>query len=118
MAQRVVLAIGLASDPELVIADEPTRGIDDKTAAGFIDQMNALFSGAAVVLITHNISVAETCEKIMVMYRGRVMEYGETARVLNDPQSEYTRCLIAALPKNGLIAAQNRDFLSKEAAIC
>jgi len=101
MAQRIVLAIGLAFSPSLVIADEPTRGIDDETAALFIKQLEKMFSDTAVIVITHNIALARTCRNILVMHSGEMMEYGRADVILNSPRHPYTRSLIDALPCNG-----------------
>jgi oligopeptide/dipeptide ABC transporter ATP-binding protein len=100
MAQRIVLAIGLAFSPSLVIADEPTRGIDDETASLFIKQLGRMFSDSAVIVIIHNISVARTCRNILVMHSGEMMEYGRAEVILNFPHHPYTRSLIDALPSN------------------
>jgi oligopeptide/dipeptide ABC transporter ATP-binding protein len=117
MAQRVVLAIGLAFSPRLVIADEPTRGIDDETAALFIGQLGEMFRDSAIIVITHNISVAGTCRNILVMHTGEMMEYGKANAVLNTPNHPYTRSLIDALPSNGFkvyAATNNEREISKK----
>lgn len=101
MAQRVLLAMGLAASPKLIIADEPTRGIDDETAEGFLRQLEELFHRSAVMVITHNISVVKTCHKLLVMYSGELMEYGKTHELLEYPAHPYTKSLIDALPFNG-----------------
>ena len=101
MAQRVILAIGLALAPKLVIADEPTRGIDDETSSLYLAQLRDFFSDSAVIMITHNISVAENCQKLLVMYAGEWMEYGDTQTILKTPVHPYTQSLIRALPDNG-----------------
>jgi oligopeptide/dipeptide ABC transporter ATP-binding protein len=111
MAQRIVLAIGLAFSPRLVIADEPTRGIDDETASLFIGQLGEMFHDSAIIVITHNISVAGTCHNILVMHTGEMMEYGKADTILNTPNHPYTRSLIDALPLNGfkIYAATNSE---------
>lgn len=102
MAQRVVMAMGMAGAARLVIADEPTRGVDDETAAAFMDGITASFPGAAIVIITHSIAVARSCEDLLVMRGGRALEQGDTAAILQNPANAYTRSLIDALPENGL----------------
>lgn len=102
MAQRVVMAMGMAGRARLVIADEPTRGVDDETAASFMDDLGDSFPDAALVLITHSIGVARGCEQLLVMREGRALEYGETAAILEAPAHPYTRSLMDALPENGL----------------
>lgn len=101
MAQRVILAIGLACSPRLVVADEPTRGIDDETSALYLAQLSSMFQQSAVVLITHNIAVARRCQNLLVMYAGELMEYGNSAGILDHPTHPYTKSLIEALPENG-----------------
>lgn len=103
MAQRVILAIGLALSPKLVIADEPTRGIDDETSKLYFAQLADIFSNSAVIMITHNISVAINCQKLLVMYAGEWMEYGDTQTILKAPVHPYTQSLIGALPDNGFV---------------
>ena len=93
MAQRVVMAMASSGQPGLVIADEPTKGIDrDNTA---------LFPGAAVLLITHDLSVASACDRLLVMQDGRAVETGETQAVLAHPQHAFTRQLLDDLPGRG-----------------
>lgn len=98
MAQRVVTALAALGSPKLVIADEPTRGIDKALVALFLHNLQTLFADSAVLLITHDISVAEACDDIFVMHNGKMEEYGSTAATLANPQSAYTRRLLADLP--------------------
>lgn len=102
MAQRVVMAMGMAGNPLLVVADEPTRGVDDETAATFMNSIVDSFPQAAVIIITHNIAVAKACERLLVMRQGNRLEYGDTAQILKNPGHPYTQSLIDALPENGL----------------
>lgn len=101
MAQRVILAIGLSSSPKLVIADEPTRGVDNNNTKLFLDQLNRVFTKSAVIIITHSIDLALQCDKLLVMYAGRVMEYGNSDMILSHTTHPYTKNLISALPSNG-----------------
>lgn len=98
MAQRVVMAMASAGKPGLVIADEPTKGIDQDNLSLFLENLDTLFSDAAVILITHDISVAAACGHILVIKDGRAEEYGETKSVLAYPASAYTHQLICDLP--------------------
>lgn len=107
MAQRVVLAMGLAARPKLAIADEPTRGIDDETSRTFLDHLYTAFPGSAVIVITHNVSVASGCDNVLVLYRGELMEYGPSDKVLGNPSHPYTQSLIRALPENNFHIVQN-----------
>lgn len=99
MAQRVVMAMASAGSPGLVIADEPTRGIDQNNRKQFMESLNTLFSQSAVILITHDISVAACCSDILVMKEGAVEEYGERRQVLAHPVKEYTKKLLRDLPR-------------------
>lgn len=101
MAQRVILAIGLACTPQLVVADEPTRGVDNENSSHFIHQLTTMFMQAAIIVITHDISVASSCSILLVMYNGELMEYGNTDIILQKPSHPYTQSLIRALPENG-----------------
>lgn len=98
MCQRVVMAIASSGNPSLVIADEPTKGIDKDNTALFLQNLDKLFSGASVLLITHDISVAAECDRILVMRDGRLEEIGDTAEVLSHPASTHTHELICDLP--------------------
>lgn len=105
MAQRVVLALGIAASPDLVMADEPTRGIDHEAAMEFMALLKSLFPRTAVIIITHDISVASACTWLLVMLGGKVMEYGPAGELLRDPKHPYTQNLLAALPERGFAAA-------------
>lgn len=98
MAQRVVMAMASAGNPSLVIADEPTRGVDRENTAQFLQNLDALFGGAAVLLITHDISVAARCDRILVMNEGKMVECGESGQILHRPKEIYTHELICDLP--------------------
>lgn len=115
MAQRVILAIGLLASPNVVIADEPTRGIDDDTAELFLKELESVFTDSAVIVITHNISVASICHKLLVMKDGKVMEYGDCKKIINNPENSYTKALLGALPSNGLNV---EEYMEDEVSIC
>ncbi len=102
MRQRVMLAIGMANDPVLLIADEPTTALDVTIQAQILDLMaglNATF-GTAIVLISHDLGViGSLCRRIAVMYAGEVVETGPTADVLQDPRHPYAWALANAVPR-------------------
>ena len=104
MRQRVMIAIALACQPDVLIADEPTTALDVTVQAQIFDLLRALQrdKGTAIVLITHDMgAVAEMADRVIVMYAGRVIEQGTTDQVIGDPQHPYTRGLIACLPELG-----------------
>ena len=101
MRQRVMIAMALANDPDLLIADEPTTALDVTIQAqilGLIRELQAEM-GTALLLITHDLGVvAETADEVAVMYAGRVVEQGPVDRVFNDPQHPYTLGLMGSVP--------------------
>ncbi len=101
MRQRVVIALALAADPELVIADEPTTALDVSVQAQIIALIKKLCRerGASVMLITHDMGViAETADRVCVLYAGRLAEIGPVRDVVKHPQHPYTAGLMAAIP--------------------
>jgi peptide/nickel transport system ATP-binding protein len=102
MRQRVVIALALCSEPDVIIADEPTTALDVSIQAQILDLIKTLARErqVGVILITHDMGViADTTDKVTVMYRGEVVESGPTADVLGRPQHPYTKSLIAAVPR-------------------
>ena len=102
MRQRVMIAIALACEPKLLIADEPTTALDVTIQAQILELMNDLRHklGMSIIMITHDLGVvAQMCEKIAVMYAGHIVEYGTTDEILYNPQHEYTKGLINSIPK-------------------
>ena len=101
MRQRVVIALALAAEPMLVVADEPTTALDVSIQAQIIVLLKDICKkrGAAVMLITHDMGViAETCDRVAVMYAGRIVEMGPVHEVINHPAHPYTVGLMAAIP--------------------
>src|SRR6056297_1782964 len=104
MRQRAMIAMALANDPELLIADEPTTALDVTIQAQILDLMRSLQSetGAAMIMITHDLGVvAEMADKVAVMYGGRIVEAGTTEAVFTDPQHPYTIGLMSSMPSLG-----------------
>ena len=104
MRQRIVGAIALAGGPRLIIADEPTTNLDVTIQAQYLDLLKELQqeTGVAVVFVTHNLGiVARMCDKLAVMYAGRIVEAGSVRELFNAPQHPYTKALIGSMPKLG-----------------
>ena len=101
MRQRVVIALALAAEPQLIVADEPTTALDVSIQAQIITLLKRVCKdrGAAVMLITHDMGViAETCDRVAVMYAGRIAEVGPVHDVINHPAHPYTAGLMACIP--------------------
>ena len=101
MRQRVVIAIALICQPNLVIADEPTTALDVTIQAQILELIRTLQNdtGMAMIMITHDLGViAETCEQVVVMYAGQVVEQGTVFDIFDSPKHPYTRGLLASIP--------------------
>jgi len=102
MRQRVVIALALSGDPDLIIADEPTTALDVSIQSQILELIAKLCRerDLSVLLITHDIGViGQVSDQLAVMYQGEIVETGPTSQVLNAPQNDYTRSLIAAVPR-------------------
>src|SRR5690606_14788497 len=102
--QRVMIAMSLACEPELLIADEPTTALDVTIQAQILDLLAELRTrmGMAVVLITHDLGVvAEVCDRVVVMYAGQVVEHGTVQQIFAEPRHPYTEGLLKAVPRLG-----------------
>src|SRR5690625_1711693 len=102
MRQRVVIALAMSAPPELVIADEPTTALDVTIQSEILNLMKELCQkkGTSIILITHDLGVvANICNRIYVMYGGKIVEEGDTKDVLLDPRHPYTKGLIESLPE-------------------
>ena len=102
MKQRVVIAMALACNPELLIADEPTTALDVTIQAQVLEMMNDLKQklGTSVIMITHDLGiVAEFCDSVAVIYAGEIVEYGSGDQIFDNPQHPYTLGLFGSLPR-------------------
>jgi oligopeptide/dipeptide ABC transporter ATP-binding protein len=102
MRQRVMIAIALICNPRLLIADEPTTALDVTTQSQILELMMELKEqreSGSIILITHDLAVvAETCQRVVVMYGGKIQEVGTVEQIFDDPQHPYTQGLLASLP--------------------
>ncbi len=104
MRQRVGIAMAITFRPKLLLADEPTSALDVTTQAQIVGELMFLTKGsnASMIIVTHNMGVASfLSDKLMVMRQGQVAEYGNTAEIIEKPQAEYTRSLLASVPEIG-----------------
>jgi dipeptide transport system ATP-binding protein len=118
--QRVMIAIAIASNPRLLIADEPTTALDVTIQKQILDLLMDLQEkhGMALILITHDMGVvAETADRVIVQYKGRKMEEADVLSLFESPQNSYTRALLSALPENakGDRLPTVADFMAAEA---
>jgi peptide/nickel transport system ATP-binding protein len=116
MRQRVMIAMALACNPKLLIADEPTTALDVTIQAQILDLMAELKRriGAAIILITHDLGVvAEVAERVMVMYAGRKVEEAPVAALFRAPRHPYTQGLLGAVPKLGSSLAGTETRLAE-----
>ncbi|MDZ4744092.1 MAG: ABC transporter ATP-binding protein [Verrucomicrobiota bacterium] len=104
MQQRVMIAMALACHPDLLVADEPTTALDVTIQAQILELLRDLKKeiGMAIILITHNFSIISgIADKVAVMFRGKIVEFGPTAEVIKNPQHPYTQALIECVPRMG-----------------
>ena len=104
MQQRAMIAMALSCRPKLLVADEPTTALDVTIQAQILAELRRLRAefGMSLILITHNFGIIRgLCDRVAVMFRGEIVEYGDTEGVLKNPQHPYTRALIACVPKLG-----------------
>lgn len=102
MRQRVMIAIAISCNPKLLIADEPTTALDVTIQAQILDLLKKLQqdNNMSIILVTHDLSVvSEFCDKVIVMYAGQIVEYGELHQILNHPQHPYTQKLLRTIPR-------------------
>jgi ABC-type dipeptide/oligopeptide/nickel transport system ATPase component len=104
MQQRAMIAMALSCEPDILVADEPTTALDVTIQAQIIDQLGELEQRLkmAIILITHNFGIiGGIADRVAVMFRGKIVEYGETHTVLSNPQHPYTKALIECIPQPG-----------------
>ena len=104
MRQRVGIAMAITFQPKLLLADEPTSALDVTTQAQIVGELMFITrgTGAAMIIVTHNLGVASyLSDKLIVMSQGKVIEAGKTSEVINNPQADYTKSLLASVPEMG-----------------
>jgi len=111
MRQRVVIAIALSCNPDILLADEPTTALDVTIQAQILRLMEDLKSktGTAIVLVTHDLGVvAQSCDRVIVMYAGQIVENATVHELFHSPKHPYTKALLDSMPKAGATAHQSR----------
>jgi peptide/nickel transport system ATP-binding protein len=117
--QRVVIAMALVLDPELIVADEPTTALDVTVQAEILDLLRRCRDefNTGIVLITHNMGVvADLADRVAVMYQGKVVEEADATTLFSNPQNDYTKSLLAAVPRIGTGLAKTRERADERAA--
>ena len=100
LRQRAMIALALLNDPAVIVADEPTTALDSTIQAQILDLLRSRLHQSALLLVTHDLGVArEICDRIAVMYAGRIVEHGPAAQVLEEPRHPYTVGLLRAAPR-------------------
>jgi peptide/nickel transport system ATP-binding protein len=116
MRQRVMIAMALAGRPKVLIADEPTTALDVTVQAQILELIRGLKRdfGTAVILITHDMGVvAEMADRVVVMHEGRMVEAGPVERIFREPQADYTRSLLNAVPRLGAMTGRTRPLRAR-----
>ncbi len=116
MNQRILAAIGMAAEPGLLIADEPTRGLDALIRGQVVNLFEDIKekAGASILFITHDLKVARRlCDEVAVMYRGEIVELAPAGSLFSHPRHPYTRALLNALPENGLKAVDAGEDMQR-----
>ncbi|MGC5342059.1 ABC transporter ATP-binding protein [Streptomyces sp. DT171] len=114
MRQRVAIAIAVSCSPRLVIADEPTTALDVTVQAQVLDLLDemAAEAGTAIILISHDLGVVSSfCDRIVVMYAGRIVETGTTDQIIGDPRHPYTRALLDSIPRMSGVLPDRLPFI-------
>lgn len=120
MQQRAMIAMALSCRPKLLIADEPTTALDVTIQAQILAELRRLRAefGMSLILITHNFAIIRgLCERVAVMFRGEIVEYGDTESLLKNPQHPYTKALISCVPRLGVKQARLRTIADTWTAV-
>jgi peptide/nickel transport system ATP-binding protein len=119
MCERALIAMAVSVEPELIIADEPTKGLDALSRKNILAMLHKMAEGASMIMITHDFKAAATCNRLAVMYSGEIVEEGTTASVLESPKHFYTKGLLEAQPSRSMKPIKGRhSLLSHKDAGC
>jgi peptide/nickel transport system ATP-binding protein len=102
MCERALIAMAISAEPDLIIADEPTKGLDAPSKKEIMKHLLEATKNSAMIMITHDFKAAVACERIAIMYSGEIVEEGPTMQVLKSPKHPYSQGLIAAQPSHGM----------------
>lgn len=111
MCERALIAMAVSVEPQLIIADEPTKGLDALSRKGLLALLHKMAQGASMIMITHDFKAAATCKRMAVMYSGEIVEEGQTSSLLNFPKHYYTRGLLEAQPSRAMQPIKGRHTL-------
>ncbi|WP_319507842.1 ABC transporter ATP-binding protein [uncultured Methanolobus sp.] len=116
MNERALIAMAISVESELVIADEPTKGLDHLSRKNVLNVLHEVVEDASMIMITHDIKAASTCEKVAVMYSGQIVEEGKVEGVLENPVHPYTKALLDAQPSRGMKPIKGKHTLEDHMA--
>jgi peptide/nickel transport system ATP-binding protein len=108
MCERALIAMAMSTEPDLMIADEPTKGLDALSRKGIIEVLHRAREDSALMVITHDFKVAATSDRTAIMYSGEIVEEGPTSEVLSCPKHRYSAGLIDAQPSRGMVTIPGR----------
>jgi peptide/nickel transport system ATP-binding protein len=109
MCERALIAMAVSVEPDLIIADEPTKGLDVPAKKAVLDLLHKISGGAALIMITHDFKAAMTCERMIIMYSGEIVEAGKSSDLVGEPGHRYLRGLLDAQPSRGMKPVMGRN---------
>jgi len=110
MSQRALIAMCTSVSPDILIADEPTKGLDGQSMSRVLELMASMKDEKTFIMITHDLCAAECCKKTAVLYAGKIVEFGDSKKVLDDPLHPYSVGLRAAHPRNGMTPIRGNGY--------
>jgi peptide/nickel transport system ATP-binding protein len=109
MCERALIAMAVSVEPELIIADEPTKGLDVPAKKAVLDLLHKISGDTALIMITHDFKAAMTCERMIIMYSGEIVEEGRCSDLVREPGHYYLRGLLDAQPSRGMKPVMGRN---------